>query len=124
MAMPGGRSLKGGTSRPQSAHRRWSSARLDALIEEATVDAYGDEEQRGGLFTMIEEHLALPFETDVLGVPVTVERVDLTVTEEIVAICRRGRARQALSILELPVPEPPPEGAEWIEAYRRWARGR
>ena len=88
------------------------------------MDAYGDAEQRTGLFAMIEEHLALPFETEVLGVPVTVEGVDLTETEEIVAFCRRGRARQEMSILELPLPDPPPEGAEWIEAYRRWARGR
>jgi len=102
---------------------RHSAAELDALIEEATIDAYGDEEQRTGLFTMIEENLALPFDTEVLGVPVTVDRVDLTVNEEIVAICRRGRTRQVIPILELPLPEPPPGGAEWIEAYRRWARG-
>jgi len=68
-----------------------SGAELDALIEEATVDAHGDAEQRTDLFTMIEEHLAVPFETEMLGVPVTVERVDLTEAEEIVAICRRGR---------------------------------
>jgi hypothetical protein len=37
---------------------------------------------------MIEEHLALPFETTVLGVPVTVERVQLTLREEIVAAYR------------------------------------
>ena len=43
---------------------------------------------------------------------------------EMVAICRRGRDRQALPILDLPLPTPPPSGAEWIEAYRRWARGR
>jgi hypothetical protein len=122
--MPRGRSPKGRNSHPGSAGRRWTPKELDALIEEATVDAYGDEEQRGGLFTMIEEQLALPFETEVLGVPVTVEGVDVTETEEIVAICRRGRTRQTLSILELPLPDPPPAGAEWIEAYRRWARGR
>jgi hypothetical protein len=124
MAMPPRRSHKGGTRHPGRIGRRWSCAELDALIEEATVDAYGDEEQRGGLFTMIEEHLTLPFETELLGVPVTVEGVDLTEAEEIVAICRRGRARQAMSILDLPLPDPPPEGAEWIAAYRRWARGR
>ena len=107
---------RGGRPRP-------SAVALDALIEEATIDAYGDEEQRTGLFTMIEENLSLPFDTEVLGVPVTVDRVDLTVNEEIVAICRRGRTRQAIPILELPLPEPPPGGAEWIEAYRRWARG-
>ena len=35
-----------------------SKAKLEALIEEAVVDAYGDEEQTVGFFTRIEEHLA------------------------------------------------------------------
>jgi hypothetical protein len=104
--------------------RRPSRAHLEQLVEAATIDAYGDSEQRCGLFTMMEDHLALPFETEVLGVPVTVERLDLTVADEVIAICRRGRARQRMGILDLPLPSPPPQGAEWIEAYRYWARGR
>ena len=42
------------------------------MIEEATVDAYGESEQIMGLYTMIDENLAVPFETTVLGMPVTV----------------------------------------------------
>ena len=90
------------------------------MIEQATVDAYDESEQITGWFTMIEENLAVPFETTVLGVAVRVERVDLTETEQIVAICRRGRERQVLPILDLPMPSPEPKGAEWIEAYRQW----
>jgi hypothetical protein len=122
--MPRARNPKGERSHPGPGGRRWTAAELDALIEEATVDAYGDADQCGGLFTMIEEHLTSPFETELLGVPVTVEGVDLTEAEEIVAVRRRGRARQAMSILDLPLPDPPPARAEWIAAYRRWARGR
>ncbi len=103
--------------------RQLSIARLDRLIAAATVDAYGDSEQRTGFLTMLEENLKLPFETIVLGVTVRVARIDLTEAEEIVAICHRGRNRQALPILDLPLPSPPPQGAEWIAAYRRWARG-
>ena len=90
------------------------------MIEQATVDAYNELEQITGWFTMIDENLAVPFETTVLGVPVTVERLDLNRSEQIVAICKRGRSRQSLPILDLPLPTPPPGGAEWIEAYRRW----
>jgi hypothetical protein len=72
------------------------------------------------LYTVLDERLEVPFETEVLGVKVTVERVELSDAEEIVAICRRGRGRQAIPILELPLPVPRPEGSEWIEAYRRW----
>jgi len=95
---------------------------LDTLIEEATVDCYNEHEQITGLFTMIDEHLALPFDTEVLGVTVTVTKVDLTVDHEIIAICRRDTHKQTIPILELPLPTPPPDGAEWIEAYRRWRR--
>ena len=97
-----------------------TAAELDALIEEATVDCYNEEEQITGLFTMIEDHLALPFQSSVLGMTVTVAKVDLTVSDEIVAICRRDGHKQAIPILELPLPAPAPDGAEWIEAYRRW----
>ena len=100
-----------------------SAAKLKRLIEEATVDAYGDSEQRVGFLTMIEDNLAVPFVTRILGVEVTVERIDMTRSEEIVAICRRGRTRQAIPILDLPLPKPPPNGSEWIEAYRHWVKG-
>ncbi|MGI5246671.1 hypothetical protein [Dactylosporangium sp. CA-139066] len=92
---------------------------LDVLVEEATVDCYNEDEQLTGLFTMIEDNLALPFTTRVLGVEVTVRRVDLR-GDRIVAICHRGRERQAIAILDLPLPDPPPDGAQWIEAYRHW----
>jgi hypothetical protein len=97
-----------------------SRSRLDALVGEAIVDCYNDDEQLTGLFTMIADHLAVPFATMVLGVEVTVRRVDLT-DGGIVAICHRGRIKQAIGILDLPLPTPPPEGAEWVEAYRYWA---
>lgn len=36
---------------------------LDAMVEEATVDCYNDSEAATGIFTMIDENLAVPFET-------------------------------------------------------------
>lgn len=99
-----------------------SNARLDALPEEATVDCYGESEQIVGIFTMLEESLQLPFETTVLGARVTITSVDLSDNDQIVAISMRGRDRQKIPIVELLLPSPPPAGAEWIEAYRRWLR--
>jgi hypothetical protein len=101
---------------------RSKAAHLDKLIEEATVNCYNESEEIGGIFTMMEENLEVPFKTTILGLDVTVEGIDLK--ETIVAVCRRGRARQRVPILDLPLPEPRPRGAEWIDAYRRWARGR
>ena len=56
---------------------------------------------------MIQDHLAVPFETEILGVTVTVERVDFNDGDEVVAFCRRGRERQANTGVEsfsYPVP--------------------
>ncbi|MGW3623166.1 hypothetical protein [Streptomyces sp. NPDC000880] len=96
-------------------------AELETMIEEATVDAYNEDEQLTGLFTMLEEHIDVPFTTAVLGVEVTVRGVDLTPDGRIVALCTRGGIRQSVGILELPLPSPAPEGTEWIDAYRHWA---
>ncbi len=51
------------------------------------------------------------------------ESIDLNDADEIVAVCTRGRSRQSVPILDLALPKPPPEGAEWIEAYRWWRGG-
>lgn len=99
-----------------------SRAEIDALVAEATVDCYDEGEQVMGLYTMIAENLARPFSTTVLGVEVTVEDIDLTDDEHIVAQCSRGAIRQVIPVLDLPLPTPAPEGSEWIEAYRHWAR--
>jgi hypothetical protein len=112
------------TTRPRirNVRKRLGARQRDALIEEATVDAYGESEQCVGFLTILEDQLACPFTTNILGTPVSVERVDLNDADEIVAVCRRGRQRQLIPLLNLPLPSPPPVGWEWIEAYRHWAR--
>jgi Calcium binding len=97
-----------------------SKAELDALAGEAIVDCYDREEQAGGLYTMIQDNLATPFQTQILGLDVLVEDVDLRDDAGVVAICTRGAFRQAVPILDLPLPVPRPEGVEWIDAYRHW----
>lgn len=100
----------------------WTNSRLDELIAEATVDAYNDSEQRTGFYTMIADNLATPFITTLLGMTITVEDIDQANDESIIAICARGTHRQAINALDLPLPNPAPDGAEWLAAYRRWAR--
>jgi Calcium binding len=109
------------TSRQKGRPSQLSKAKLDALVAEAISDAYDESEQQAGLLTMIQDNLQLPFETTVLGLPVRVQSVGFNKAGEIVAICVRDRHRQAIPIIDLPLPSPPPTGAEWIEAYRRWA---
>jgi len=106
---------------PRPRQAAISTAELDELIAQATVDCYNDSEQVTGLFTMIEERLDVPFQTTVLGMLVTVARVDVTADESIVAICARDGHRQTIPILDLARPDLAPDGWEWVEACRRWA---
>jgi hypothetical protein len=94
---------------------------LDALVEQATVDSYDEYEQMAGFEAVLDEHLAVPFRTTVLGVEVTVNKIQQLPGSGIVAICVRDEHRQAIGILDLPLPTPRPAGAEWIDAYRHWA---
>lgn len=111
----------GKNSPPKALQLR--KARLDELIEEALVDANGESEQATGFYTMLENDLRLPFETQILGVSATVESIDITEDDQLVAVCRAGNKRQRISLSELPLPSPPPAGAEWIAAYRYWKTG-
>lgn len=111
----------GKNTKPKEVHL--SRVRLDELVEEALVDANGESEQATGLYIMLENDLKLPFETQILGVTATVERVDITDDDQLVAVCRVGKTRQRISLSELLLPTPPPKAAEWIAAYRYWRTG-
>jgi Calcium binding len=90
------------------------------LVEDATVDAYGEEAEANGWLAMIDDNVGFPFDVELLGTNVTVVGVDMTDAYELVAICRRGKSRLKVSLLELPLPSPPPKGVEWVEAFQRW----
>ena len=80
-----------------------SGEKPDALVEEATTGAYGDDEQLAGFAVMIEDNLEVPFETTVLGVPVTVSGITRT-DSGTVADRVRDSHHQAIAVLDLPLP--------------------
>ena len=116
-----GKSQKKGA--PGKQRHGLSKERLNELVEEAVVDAHDESEAAMGFHTMLENDLRLPFETEMLGVTVTVEGFDITEDDQLVAVCRKGKNRQRISLAELPLPSKLPEGAEWIVAYRYWRTG-
>jgi hypothetical protein len=71
----------------------------------------------------VVERLPINFQNDVLAgqQQSAATKIDLLSGSGIAAICSRGKHRQAIGILDLPLPAPPPAGAEWIDAYRHWA---
>jgi hypothetical protein len=98
-------------------------AQLDELIEEAIVDCHDEEEQANGFFSIMDDNLALPFMTPILGVEASVAAIEMDEFGRIKAVCERNGEQQRIDLLDLPLPSPPPSGAEWIAAYRRWLEG-
>jgi hypothetical protein len=52
---------------------------LDKLIEEITVDAYGEDEQFSAFCQVIEDEVPLPADGFVIGEPVSVGEIDYDV---------------------------------------------
>lgn len=91
--------------------------KLERLIEEATVDAYGPAEQATGFYTMLEEHVRFPFVAKAIREDVEVLSIDIDDEgEELVAECRRRGKHYQVRLIELEVPTEVP-GRKWISAY-------
>ena len=73
-----------------------SPRQLDKLIEEATVDCYDEEERASGFFAVIEENLALPFATGILGVEASVVAIEMDDDGRLDAVCERDGERQRI----------------------------
>lgn len=98
--------------------------RLSELIEEATIDAYGDEEQHTGLLTMIEDNVVCPFKAKLIGE--VVEITDFVWPDSGLGLkvkCTHKGKTHLIDITSLEWTDPLPEGFEWIEVYFEWRRG-
>jgi hypothetical protein len=98
-----------------------TAAELDALIEELTVDAYGDEEQLSGFLVGAEEALVRGEHAMIAGTPVEVTSVDCgpdARTGLTARVLREGeRFEVALADLRF---APDSELGVVVAAYRRW----
>jgi tetratricopeptide (TPR) repeat protein len=94
---------------------------LDALIDDLTLDAYGDDEQLAGFLVGAEEALVPPQAATVVGVPVEV----LTIVDGpdarrgLEAVCIRAGANYSVALADVVFAR----GSEIdvvVAAYRRW----
>jgi len=95
---------------------------LDKLIEEITVDAYGDDEQLWAFRQAFEDDVVLPAHGFVIGKPVSVIAVDYDGNERrgLTAKCRREDGPEyVISASDVVLPQTS-TGARTIAAYRRW----
>lgn len=95
---------------------------FEALIEEATVDCYNDDEAFWGLYTCVEEHVRFPFTAAALG-----ETFEVVGADEKGSGPRRGlrvrvlkgRKTYSVAVSDLELPDSF-RGREWLEACIFW----
>jgi hypothetical protein len=98
--------------------------RLEALLEQATVDCYDEEEEFSGVLCTLDDNLSFPLQAEAMGEPVEVIGLDdrrSSLRRGIVAVVRRGGREYAVGLAELNFISPDPTSAEWLAMYRYWA---
>ena len=97
-------------------------AALDRLIDEITVDAYGDDEQLWAFRQAFEDDVTLPADGFVIGEPVSVVEIDYDGNERrgLTAKCRReDGSEHVVAASDVVFPEGS-IGSLFLAAYRRW----
>lgn len=96
-----------------------SDDQLDELIQQVTVDAYGDEGYWSFLQTF-DDDVQFPFSGNLVGIPVVVTGVDLDGDERrgLVAVIERSGRTDKVSLLDVE-PEAGDDAALLLAAYKR-----
>ncbi len=98
--------------------------RLNALLEKATIDCYGELEEFTGILYTMEEHLNFPLQAKALGDPVEVIGLDdkrSGLRRGILARVRKGDREYSVALAELEFVDLDPDSAEWLDVYRHWS---
>jgi hypothetical protein len=96
---------------------------LDRLIEEITIDAYGDDEQLWAFHCAFEDGIELPCDAFVIGEPVAVVGFDYYGNQRrgLAARCRReDGSEHRVSASEVALAEQS-NGGHLVAAYRKWS---
>ena len=86
-------------------------ARLETLLEEATVDCYDEEEAFWGVFYTLEGSLSFPLQARVLGETVTLVGLDdhrSGLRRGVMARVRKGDREYTVTLSELEILTPDP----------------
>lgn len=99
--------------------------RLNELINEATVDCYGEEEEFWGMLAALEDELEFPLKTTLIGEWVELIGLDTNGSSSrrgIVARVHHKGKEYSVSLADLQMGDANSHSAEWLAAYRHWFR--
>ena len=102
--------------------KKRNNRELDDLIDEITVDAYGEEEQLWAFHQALEENVSLPCAATVIGEPVQVIKIDYdgNARRGLTAKCRRADgAEHVVGVADL-ILAPGSSHEKYFAAYRQW----
>ncbi|MGI8757449.1 MAG: hypothetical protein ACR2MB_16650 [Acidimicrobiales bacterium] len=98
-----------------------SAVELDELVEQITVDAYGDE-ACWSFLQAFEDEVAYPFPATLVGMAIEVTGVDFDGNERrrLVAQVQRNDRQGKISILDIELPQTGTPASVTLAAYQRW----
>ena len=110
--------------RPEKKASRADQAMLDALIDEITTDANGDDEQLWAFQQAFEDAVAVPCAATITGAPVEVLKFDYdgNARRGLTVQCRGADGRKhvvAASDVIIPLED---QAGRYMAAYRKWMR--
>ena len=113
-------------SKPTDRSKKWwqklDEQKIQAALQEAIVDAYGDDEQHTGLLTVIQDELQFPFKAKVLGEVLQV--VGMKWPEDdaygLDLVCERNGHQQRIEARSVELIKPLPQGHLCLAAYLDW----
>jgi hypothetical protein len=98
--------------------------KLEALLEQATVDCYDEEEEFSGVLCALEDNLTFPLQAEAMGEPIEVLGLDerrSSLRRGIVARVRKDGREYSMGLAGLTFMAPDPTSAEWLAMYHYWA---
>jgi hypothetical protein len=97
-------------------------ADVEEALEDATVDANGEDERHSGLLNAIQDELEFPFQAQVLGEAVTVVDMEWPENDEfgLDLVIERNGQRHRIEARSVKVLPPLPKGHLYLAAYLDW----
>lgn len=94
---------------------------VEACIELALTDAYGEDESATAWLACLEEMFGQFGQVNVLGQDVALEGFDLANRKTVVAICRQGKRRARVTLDSIEFPSLTPVQALWLKAWKQFS---
>jgi hypothetical protein len=97
--------------------------RLQELINEATVDCYGEEEEFWGMLAALEDELEFPLKATLIGEQVELIGLDTNGSSSrrgIVVRVRHKGKEYSVSLVDQQMEDADSHSAKWLAAYRYW----